>query len=92
MRKTLIGLIAASLLLVANESMALTMYGGVGRGSAVNRGGLLIVDQNTGVGTLVGNPITDLELSEGLTGGLTGIAFDSTGTLFGSTIIGPPEP
>jgi len=92
MRKALIGLFAASLLLVANESMALTMYGGVGRGSKVNRGGLLIVDQVTGAGTLVGNPITDLELSEGLTGGLTGIAFNSAGALFGSTIIGPPGP
>jgi hypothetical protein len=80
MRKTLIGLFAASLLLVANESMALTMYGGVGKGSKVNPGALLIVDQVTGAGTLVGDPITP--------GGLTGIAFDSTGALYGSTIFG----
>ncbi len=81
MRKTLVGLFAASLLLAANESMALTMYGGVGRGSAVNPGALLIVNQNTGEGTLIGNPITP-------PGGLTGIAFDSTGALYGSTIFG----
>ncbi len=80
MRKALIGLFAASLLLVANESMALTMYGGVGKGSKVNPGALLIVDQVTGAGTLVGDPITP--------GGLTGIAFDSTGALYGSTIFG----
>lgn len=80
MKKILVGLFAASLLLVANESMALTMYGGVGKGSQVNPGALLIVDQNTGEGTLVGDPITP--------GGLTGIAFDSTGALYGSTIFG----
>jgi hypothetical protein len=82
MRKTLIGLFAASLVLMANNSMALTMYGGVGRGSTLNPGALLIVDQATGAGTLVGDPITP--------GGLTGIAFDSTGALYGSTIDGPP--
>jgi len=80
MRKILVGLFATSLLLVANESMALTMYGSVGRGSDLNPGALLIVDQVTGAGTLVGDPITP--------GGLTGIAFDSTGALYGSTIFG----
>ncbi len=80
MRKILVGLFATSLLLVANESMALTMYGSVGRGSDLNPGALLIVDQTTGVGMLVGDPISP--------GGLTGIAFDSTGALYGSTIFG----
>lgn len=57
------------------------MYGGVGRGSSSNPGGLIIVDQGTGAGTLVGDPITP--------GGLTGIAIDSDGALFGSTISSP---
>jgi hypothetical protein len=60
--------------------MAIVMYGGVGNGSPLSPGGLLTVDQGTGAGTLVGDPITP--------GGLTGISFNSSGTLFGSSIFG----
>ena len=57
------------------------MYAGVGRGSGVNPGGVLLVDQTTGAGTLLADPITP--------GGLTGLDFDGSGRLWGSKIDGP---
>jgi hypothetical protein len=45
---------------------------------------LLIVDETNGVGTLVGDPVTP--------GGVSGLAFDSAGGLFGSTRQGSGVP
>lgn len=54
------------------------LYGGIGRGSAVNAGAVIIVDQTTGSGTVVGNPAG--------TSGLTGLVFDpGLGLLFGTS-------
>ncbi|MHC5112441.1 MAG: PA14 domain-containing protein, partial [Planctomycetota bacterium] len=58
-----------------------TMYAGVGRGSSINPGGVLLVDQNTGAGTLVADPITP--------GGLTGLVVDGADRMWGSSIDGP---
>lgn len=68
-------------LLTATTTQAGVLYGGVGRGSVVNAGAVITVDQTNGSGTLVGNPSSP--------GGLTGITFDSLGQLWGSTIDGP---
>ena len=79
MKRIVLPLLVTALLFgAASQSRATTMYGGVGSGSPLNPGGLLIVDQNNGAGLLVGDPVTP--------GGLSGIAFDSGGALFGSTI------
>ncbi len=56
------------------------LFAGVGNGSPVSPGGLLLVDENTGAGTLVGDPVTPA--------GLSGVAFNSSGQLFGSTVEG----
>jgi hypothetical protein len=70
------GLLAAYSQVQANTIPVL--YGGIGRGSAVNAGAVIIVDQTTGAGTVVGNPAG--------TGGLTGLAFDpGLGLLFGTS-------
>lgn len=62
------------------------LYGGVGGDTPSNSdniGALVIVDQTTAVLTLVGTPVPGIRIS--------GVAFDSTGALFGSTIgIGLP--
>ena len=74
-------IVAGSLLVLSGQSMATPiMFGAVGNGSVVNKGGLLLVDQTNGAGVLVGDPITP--------GGLTGIDFDNSGRLFGTTISG----
>jgi hypothetical protein len=60
------------------------MYGGLGGhgdGSSQDDGSLVIIDQNTAATTVVGHPA-------GITR-LTGIAFDLSGDLFGSTLVGP---
>ena len=56
------------------------MYGGVANGSPVDPGAVLTIDQGDGSGLLLDDPVTP--------GGLTGLAFDSTGRLFGSTAAG----
>ena len=56
------------------------LYGGIGRGSPLNPGALIIVNQNTGAGALVGH-------SDSVPG-LTGLVFDISGTLYGTTISG----
>jgi hypothetical protein len=62
------------------------LYGGVGGDTPSNSdniGALVIVDQTTAALTLVGTPVPGIRIS--------GVAFDSTGALFGSTIgIGLP--
>jgi hypothetical protein len=80
-RAILVGLVQAVLLLSAAESTALMMYGSAGPfevvGQTVPPGSVVIVDQENGGGTLVGTPVADV--------GLSGIAFNALGQLFGST-------
>jgi hypothetical protein len=82
---------AAALLLMAAPGRPSTtgtiLYGGVGGEEPTNSdniGALVIVDQTTVALTLVGTPVPGIRIS--------GVAFDSTGALFGSTIGagGPP--
>ena len=61
----------------ANSSSIL--YGGAGNFGTALDGSILTVNQSTGAGTLVGTPSTV---------GITGLAFDSFGNLYGSTIKG----
>jgi hypothetical protein len=56
------------------------LYGGIGRGSPLNPGSLITVNQATGAGVLVGHPDS--------VPGLTGLVFDISGTLYGTTISG----
>jgi hypothetical protein len=56
------------------------LYGGIGRGSPLNPGAVITINQDTGAGTLVGHPDS--------VPGLTGIVFDISGTLYGTTISG----
>ena len=60
-----------------------TLYGGNGSGSTPVPGGVVILDQAVGSGTLLGDPVTP--------GWLTGIAFTSTGVLYGTTNEGGPS-
>jgi len=60
-----------------------TLYAGNGGGSTPVPGGVVILDQAVGTGTLVGDPVTP--------GWLTGIAFTSTGLLYGTTNEGGPS-
>jgi hypothetical protein len=75
--------LAAALSLAALSSgLAQTpLYGGVGRGSPDNPGALLLIDQLTGAGTVVGNPSGN--------SGITGLDFGLNGTLYGTDISGP---
>ena len=87
-------MLAAGLLLllvpgaaIAGPSVAGTiLYGGVGGdtpSNSANIGALVIVDQNNAALTVVGTPVPGTRIS--------GVAFDSTGALYGSTIgIGLP--
>jgi hypothetical protein len=56
------------------------LYGGIGRGSPLNPGALIAINQDTGAGALVGHPDS--------VPGLTGLVFDISGTLYGTTISG----
>ena len=56
------------------------LYGGIGRGSLLNPGWLITINQDTGGGALVGHPDS--------VPGLTGLVFDVSGTLYGTTISG----
>ena len=56
------------------------LYGGVGRGSQTNAGRVITIDQATGAGVV--KPPSGVS-------GLTGLAFDTAGTLYGTTISGP---
>jgi hypothetical protein len=77
--RLLLGLLVCVVLLVPAGAGA-QMYGSVSPAGVLNPGGLLTVDTVTGVGTLVGDAVTP--------GGLSGLAFDSTGALYGSTRVG----
>jgi subtilisin family serine protease len=65
---------------VRKISDATTLYGGNASGSAITPGGVVILDQAIGAGTLLGDPVTP--------GGLTGIGFTSSGRLYGTSISG----
>jgi hypothetical protein len=56
------------------------LYGGIGRGSLLNPGWLITINQDTGGGALVGHPDS--------VPGLTGLVFEVSGTLYGATISG----
>jgi hypothetical protein len=75
-------LVVTSLLLLASQQhlAQTTLYGGIGRGSPENPGSLITIDQATGAGTVVGHPDS--------VPGLTGLAFDTSGALYGTTISG----
>jgi len=62
-----------------------TLFGGVGRGGGLNQGEIVTIDQMTGAAMLVGPGLgaTDPQA------GVTGLAFDSAGRLFASTINAP---
>jgi len=56
------------------------LYGGIGRGSPLNPGALIAINQETGAGALVGHPDS--------VPGLTGLVFNISGILYGTTISG----
>jgi len=73
-------LLAVSVVRPVAAAAQTDLYGGIGRGSPLNPGALIIIDQDTGAGTLVGHPDS--------VPGLTGLVFDISGTLYGTTISG----
>jgi len=84
MRYVLVGSFMAALLLLAPAATLADplLLAGIGRGSATNRGAVITVNETTGAGALVGP-------GAGPNAGLTGLAFDASGALFGSTISNP---
>ncbi len=78
--KTIPSVWLGAVLLLTSPALGQEMYGVLGNGSPTTPGGLLVIDQSTGQGTLIGDLVTP--------GGLTGVAFTSTGDLFASTIAG----
>lgn len=69
-------LACAGLLALASPADALALYGGGGN-QATTPGGYFTVNQTTGANALVGDPVTP--------GGLSGLAFASPTTLYGSS-------
>ena len=63
-----------------------TLFGGVGRGAQEHRGEVVLIDPTTATGTLLGGGAADESA------GLNGLAFDSSGQLFASTIDAPIFP
>jgi hypothetical protein len=59
------------------------LFGGLGFGSPVNRGRIIIINEATAAGTLLPAP------GVGPTAGLNGLAFDGLGALYGSAISNP---
>src|SRR5437764_6009598 len=79
--------VAVLLFLFSRDAIAdsVTLFGGIGKGSPVGAAGdVITINQTTAAGTIVGHP-------DAITG-LTGLAFDSAGTLYGSTISGSLPP
>lgn len=60
-----------------------TLYGGIGRGPDADRGEVIAISQTDAQGTLVGAGLSDPAA------GITGLAFDTSGQLFASTINAP---
>jgi len=71
--------VGASFILANNVLLADVLYGGNGNQGA-NPGGLTVINQTNGSSALVGDPVTP--------GGLSGVAFNGSGQLFGSAING----
>jgi hypothetical protein len=73
-----------ALILSAIPAVSMTgntdLFGGIGRGSPLNPGALIAINQDTGAGALVGHPDS--------VPGLTGVVFDISGILYGTTISG----
>ena len=63
-----------------------TLYGGIGRGPAADRGEVITIGQTNAQGTLVGTGLSNPAA------GITGLAFDTAGQLFASTINAPLLP
>jgi hypothetical protein len=84
MMRTLKTLLCALILSAIPAASGLTgetnLYGGIGRGSQLNPGALIAINQDTGAGALIGHPDS--------VPGLTGLVFDISGTLYGTTISG----
>src|SRR5436190_6455670 len=74
-------MLAVSVLRPVAAAAQTDLYGGIGRGSPLNPGALITINQDTAAGTLVGHPDS--------VPGLTGLVFDISGTLYGTTISGP---
>ena len=64
----------------AAATCTVTMYGGIGSGSAINRGAVVTLNQTNGQGSVVGTPTPGV--------GLPGLDFHPDGRLFASTIAG----
>ncbi len=82
-RNALSALMSGLFLVATGTSVTNThaaMYGGNGNGAGPTAGNLVRIDETTGVGTFIGDPITP--------GGLSGLDFAPDGTLYGSTITG----
>jgi hypothetical protein len=73
-------MLAVSVIRPAAAAGQTDLYGGIGRGSPLNPGALITINQDTGSGTLVGHPDS--------VPGLTGLVFDISGALYGTTISG----
>ena len=85
MKKLLLGTLATMLLIsLAQQTFAqvTTLYGGVGRGAA-DKGAVITINQANGLGTPLGSGAADTSV------GLTGLAFDISGTLWAASISAP---
>jgi hypothetical protein len=85
MKILLLGTFATILLVsMAQQNLAqtTTLYGGVGRGAA-QKGAVIIINQTNGLGTPLGSGAADPGV------GLTSLAFEISGTLWGVTISAP---
>jgi sugar lactone lactonase YvrE len=69
-------LLAAAGVFVAGTARAAPLFAGNGNGG-LNPGALIAVNDATGAGSVIGDPITP--------GGLSGLAFNSAGLLYGTT-------
>ena len=67
-----------------NTRVQTTLYGGVGKGPP-DRGTVITINQSSALGTLLGAGASDPVV------GITGLAFDTSGQLFASTINAPVD-
>jgi len=67
----------------ASSARAEVLYGGGGGGGGLDARALFTIDQTTGLATFIADPVTP--------GGLSGLAFSSTGRLYGSTVGAPGD-
>jgi len=74
-------------LVLAAPARADVMYGSASGQNTLSAGGFGTVDQNTAIFTLLGNPTSTISGA----GGLSGIAFDASGRLWGSVATSSPR-